>query len=174
MLIIDCGDIWESHHYACLLSFGADLICPYLAIDTCSRLKPDNKWVVLNYIKAVNQGILKIMSKLGISTLNGYKGAQTFEALGIAKEVTELCCENVISRIGGLSFEDLDRENKVKHQAAFEKKSGRILDVGNYRWTRKGEYHMFNPTTIHLLQHATRSNDSKIYEKYSEQLSKTV
>ncbi len=169
-LIIDAGDIWESHHFACLFSYGADLVCPYLALETCNRLKPDEKGVAEKYITAVNKGLLKIMSKLGISTLNSYKGAQTFEALGIGQEVIDICFKNTISRIGGLSFFDLQRENETKHKAAFLKGYNSLPDLGNYRWTRKGEYHLFNPDTIHLLQYATKNNSYKTYQQFSDKI----
>jgi len=169
-LIIDAGDVWESHHFACLLSFGADLICPYLALDSCNKFKNTISEPKKKYLKAVDYGLLKIMSKLGVSTLNSYKGAQTFEALGIGMEVIDLCFKHTISRIGGLEFEDLQKENETKHRAAFEHKLNELPDLGNYRWTRKGEYHLFNPDTIHLLQYATKSNDFEVYRKFTQKI----
>ena len=169
-LIIDGGDIWESHHFACLLSFGADLICPYLALDSCAQFKNTIDEPQKKYLKAVNYGLLKIMSKLGVSTLNSYKGAQTFEALGLSKEVIDLCFKNTISRIGGLEFKDLQKENETKHKAAFESNLSELPDLGNYRWTRTGEYHLFNPDTIHLLQFATKSNQYEVYKKFTNKI----
>ena len=169
-IIVDAGDIWESHHHACLLSFGADLICPYLALESCEQISADDRDASQKYIRAVNYGLLKIMSKLGISTLNSYKGAQTFEALGIDKEVIDFCFKNTVSRIGGLTFADLDKENKAKHHAAFYHDLEELPDLGNYRWTNKGEYHLFNPETIHLLQHSTKTNSYEIYKKFSSKI----
>ncbi len=171
-LIIDGGDIWESHHFACLLSYGADLICPHIALETATRISDNKEIAIRKYIQSANQGILKIMSKLGISTLSSYKGAQTFEALGLSKEVVDTCFKNTITRIGGLGFEDLQKENEIKHQAAFLKELNDLPDLGNYRWTTKGEYHLFNPETIHLLQHATRTNQFKVFQKFSQKIDK--
>ncbi len=170
-LIIDAGDIWESHHYACLISYGADLICPYIALETCQSYSEDNAEAQEHYISAVNKGLLKIISKLGISTLNSYKGAQTFEALGIGHEVIELCFKNTISRIGGLDFDDIQKENETKHRAAFNGHLSELPDLGNYRWTTKGEYHLFNPDTIHLLQYATQRNNYDTYRQFAEKIS---
>ncbi len=166
-LIIDAGDIWETHHIACLLSYGADLICPYIALEACYELAEN---AAKKYITALNKGLLKIMSKLGISTLNAYKGAQTFEALGIHESVIEQCFKNTTSRISGLNFEDLQRENKIKHQAAFNKEVNQLPDLGNYRWRKNGEEHLFNPQTIHLLKYSTQKNDYKIYKKFSKRI----
>jgi len=107
------------------------------------------------------------MSKLGISTLASYKGAQTFEILGIGSEVVDRCFANTISRIGGLTYADLARENAVKHKLAFASTLQELPDIGNYQWKRQGEYHLFNPTTIHLLQHATKVNDYETYKKFA-------
>jgi len=169
-LIIDAGDIWESHHIACLFSYGADLICPYLALETSLKVCPDVEDPSSKYISAANKGLLKIMSKLGISTINSYKAAQTFEALGIDTEVINLCFKNTISRIGGLNFADLQKENETKHRVAFYKNLNELPDLGNYRWTRKGEYHLFNPETIHLLQHATKQNKYASYLRFTEKI----
>lgn len=169
VLVIDAGDIWEAHHFACLLSFGADLICPHLALEACAQFDGPSQ-AIENYIKAAGKGILKIMSKLGISTLNSYKGAQTFEALGVDKEVIDLCFKNTISRIGGLKLKDFEKENRVKHHAAFHTLLDKLPDLGNFRWIRKGEYHLFNPQTIHLLQFATQKNDYLTFKKFSKSI----
>ena len=170
-LVVKAGDIWETHHVACLLSFGADLIYPYLALDTVNSLAIENKIpesiAQKSYIKAVNKGLLKIMSKLGISCISSYKGAQTFEILGLHSEVVKRCFRGTISRIEGLGFEGLERENDVKHRLVFDNNFNSLPDVGNYQWKRKGEYHLFNPQTIHLLQHSTRTNDYKTYKKFT-------
>jgi len=169
VIIVDAGDIWESHHFACLLSYGADLICPYLAFETCRTLC-DTPETINNYISAANKGLLKIMSKLGISTLNSYKGAQTFEALGVSQEVIDLCFKNTVSRIGGLTLKDFEKENKVKHSSAFSALFNNLPDIGNFRWLQKGEYHLFNPQTIHLLQDATRTNNFHTYKRFSAKI----
>lgn len=175
-IIIKGGDIWETHHSATLLSYGADLIYPYLALDTVSQLAnkqgEDERSAQKKYIKAVKKGLLKIMSKLGVSTLASYKGAQTFEALGIANEVIDKCFVGTISRIEGMTFDQLDKENKAKHSLAFDKSYDTLPDIGNYQWKRRGEYHLFNPTTIHLLQHSTNTKDYTVYQKFAEAIDK--
>ncbi|MDF1697411.1 MAG: glutamate synthase large subunit [Saprospiraceae bacterium] len=170
-IIIKGGDIWETHHIATLLSYGADLIYPHVALKTVASLAHDlkisEKSAEQNYIKAVRKGLLKIMSKLGVSTLASYKGAQTFEALGIHKEVIDVCFKGTISRIGGMTFDQIKKENDVKHRLAFHVNYKSLPDIGNYQWKRKGEYHLFNPKTIHLLQHSTRTNDYDTYKKFA-------
>lgn len=175
-LIIEGGDIIETHHCATLLGYGADAIYPVNAYETVRSLFEKGKFeVVANaskavsiYIKAVNKGLLKIMSKLGVSTVQSYRGAQTFEALGIATPVIEKCFKGTISRIEGMTFDMLAREAQIKHAIAFEDATyDQLIDMGVYQWKRRGEYHLFNPTTIHLLQHATSKNDYKTYKKYT-------
>ncbi len=173
-IIMKGGDLWETHHMATLLSFGCDLIYPHLALDTCAQLA-DNKNLnpleaTEQYIKALKKGLLKIMSKLGISTLSSYKGAQTFEALGISSEVINKCFNGTISRIEGMTFDQLAKENMAKHVLAFEKNHDSLPDIGNYQWKRRGEYHLFNPQTIHLLQYSTKSNDYDTYKKFAAEV----
>ncbi len=175
-IIIRAGDIWETHHVATLLSFGGDYVYPYLALATTRKLAKSKGLKVSegeeNYIKAVRKGLLKIMSKLGISTLGSYKGAQTFEALGISTEVINKCFIGTISRIEGLTFDQLARENQAKHDLAFDKAYDILPDIGNYQWKRRGEYHLFNPQTIHLLQHSTKTNNYPTYQKFAEAIDK--
>ncbi len=177
-LIVKAGDIWEAHHFATLLSYGADLIYPYLALISCRNLAEQNgistkvestspSVAIKNYKKAVDKALLKIMSKLGVSTLASYKGAQTFEALGISQEVVDKCFKGTVTRIEGMRFQDLQRENEVRHQAAFEYNATELPDLGNYQWKRRGEYHLFNPQSIHLLQYATQSNQYNIYQQFA-------
>ncbi len=171
-LIVDACDVWEGHHMACLLSFGADLIYPRLAMQCADET--DNPEAAAQYLRAAELSLLKIMSKLGISTVNSYRGAQSFEIVGLAPEVIEKCFTGAISRIQGLGFEELDRENRQKQLAsdtdAYADDILRLEDRGLFRWTRKGEYHLFNPKTIHLLQHSTKMNDYEIYKKFAEQI----
>lgn len=171
-LIVDACDIWEGHHIACLLAFGADLIYPRLPLRCADA--SENPLAAQQYLKAAELSLLKIMSKLGISTVNSYRGAQSFEIVGLAQEVVDKCFTGAISRIQGLGFEELDRENREK-QVRQDKVSPkdevlRLEDRGLFRWTRKGEYHLFNPQTIHLLQHSTKVNDYHIYQKFAEQI----
>jgi len=174
-LIAVGADILETHHAALLFSYGADAVHPYLAIETINNLQPETGEYSPEeiYIKSLEKGLLKIMSKLGISTIQSYKGAQTFEALGLHQEVIDVCFTETISRIGGMKFNDLQREAEAKHNAAFITPNVDMLaDVGAYQWKRRGEYHLFNPTTVHLLQHSTSKGDYGIYKRYTEAINK--
>ncbi|HEY8402721.1 MAG TPA: glutamate synthase large subunit [Cytophagaceae bacterium] len=178
-IVVEAGDAWEVHHFATLISFGASAVNPYLAFETIVDLKnngllktdlPEEK-LFNNYIKAVNDGLLKVFSKMGISTLQSYQGAQIFEALGISKEVIDKYFTTTVSRIGGLTLDDIAKEALIKHQLAFPSKpvlSPKLEVGGVYQWKRRGEYHLFNPQTIHLLQHATRTGDYQVFKKYSK------
>ncbi len=164
-LVIEGGDLIETQHMATSLSFGADAIYPFLAYQTVSNHSDKS---AKNYLKALDKGMLKIMSKLGISCILSYQGAQTFEALGIASEVINYCFKNTVSRIEGMTFDMLAKEQIAKHKLAFEANVDELVDLGKYQWNRKGEYHLFNPTTIHLLQHSTSTGNYEVFKKFSE------
>lgn len=177
-LIVEAGDAWEVHHFACLIGFGATAINPYLALSSIRDMKlngklqteQDAEQLKKNYVKAVNEGLLKVFSKMGISTLQSYQGAQIFEIIGINKSVVDLYFTGATSRIDGMGLDELARETLAKHFFAFSKKEKPIdrLPVGGlYQWKRKGEFHLFNPQTIHLLQDATKRNDYPTFKKYS-------
>ena len=178
-IVVEAGDVWEVHHFACLLGFGATAINPYLALATIRNMKVNNTlqtelgWDQLryNYIKAVCDGLLKVFSKMGISTLQSYQGAQIFEILGLNKDLVEKCFTGAVSRIEGIGLDELAKEALAKHWFAFSRKDipvDRLPVGGVYQWKRKGEFHLFNPTTIHLLQYATRMNDFNTYKKYAK------
>ncbi|QES87282.1 glutamate synthase large subunit [Rhizosphaericola mali] len=178
-LVVEAGDIWETHHFACLLGFGATAINPYLAFSSIRMMKEDGRIDSMesvdslfdNYIHAVCEGLFKIFSKMGISTLQSYQGAQIFEILGIKKEVVERYFTGAVTRFQGIGLDEIAKESLYKHQFAFPKKEipVELLPVGGlYQWRRKGEAHLFNPTTIHLLQHSTRTNDYSLYKKYAK------
>ena len=178
-IIMEVGDVWEVHHFACLLAFGATAINPYLALATIRNakangtLKTDLSWEELrkNYIKAVCDGLLKVFSKMGISTLQSYQGAQIFEILGIDQDVVDKYFTGAVSRIQGIGLEGIAKEALAKHYFAFSKKDipvDRLPVGGIYQWKRKGEFHLFNPQTIHLLQYSTRMNDYNTFKKYSK------
>ncbi len=178
-LIIEAGDVWEVHHFACLIGFGATAINPYLVLSTIRDLKLngklqtalDEKQLKKNYIKALNDGLLKVFSKMGISTLQSYQGAQIFEIIGLSKNVVDKCFTGATSRIEGIGFDEIAREALAKHSVAFSKKSmpfERLAEGGIYEWRKKGEFHLFNPQTIHLLQYSTRMNDYNTFKKYSK------
>ncbi|MGY0036125.1 glutamate synthase central domain-containing protein [Pedobacter sp. NJ-S-72] len=174
-IVVEAGDVWEVHHFACLIGFGATAVNPYLALETISGFEAESglkaEKLIQNYIYAVNSGLLKIFSKMGISTLQSYHGAQIFEILGIHKSVVDSYFSGAVSRIGGLGLDEIAREALIKHSRVFGKSTrpDMLLPTGgNYKWRRKGEQHLFNPQTIHLLQNATRKNDYNVYKQYSK------
>ncbi len=170
-LIIVACDAIEAHHYATLIGYGADAIYGSAAFETISSINStnENQYLSLkNYIKALNESLLKIMSKLGISTLLSYKGAQSFEALGIHREVINSCFKGTISRIGGMTFSDLEKEAWHKHNLAFNPHISDLIDQGKYQWKKNGDFHLFNPISVHLLQHSTKTNDYKTFKQYSK------
>jgi glutamate synthase (NADPH) large chain len=178
-IIIEAGDVWEVHHFACLIAFGATAINPYLSLSTIRDMKLTGKLetdldaeeLKKNYIKAVNDGLLKVFSKMGISTLQSYQGAQIFEIIGLNKTVVDKYFTGATSRIEGMGLDEIAKESLAKHNYAFSRKDVPVdrLPVGGiYQWKRKGEFHLFNPQTIHLLQYSTRMNDYNVFKKYSK------
>lgn len=177
-LLVEAGDVWETHHYATLLGYGASGVNPYLVYQTIHDMKKRNllredlteEKALYNYKKAVAGELLKIMSKMGISTLQSYHGAQIFEALGIHSDVVNPYFTGTVSRIGGLTLDDIAKEALAKHQLAFPKTtnlSPRLEVGGVYQWKQRGEAHLFNPQTIHLLQQSTKTKDYNLFKKYS-------
>ena len=180
-LIFETGDARETHHFATMLGYGALAINPYLAFEsiaalTKTKLLPEGmspEQAQAQYIKGINYGLLKIFSKMGISTLQSYHGAQIFEIVGIHKDVIDRCFSGGISRVSGLNFEDIAREIWARHDRAFPEQTvpNNRLDVGGvYQWKRKGEVHLFNPETIHLLQKSTKKNDYSLFKQYSQRI----
>jgi glutamate synthase (NADPH/NADH) large chain len=179
-LVVEAGDVWEVHHFACLLAFGATAINPYLALSTIETIKRngsletslDEKYLLKNYVKSVNDGLLKIFSKMGISTLQSYHGSQIFEILGLNREVVNKYFCGAVTRIEGLGLDEIARESLCKHRIGFgstnSAESHLLPEGGIYQWKRRGEAHLFNPTTVHLLQHATRTNNYNVYKDYAK------
>lgn len=178
-LIVEAGDVWETHHYATLIGFGASAVNPYMAFETIRGMKDkgilqvDYPYEKLqqNYIKAVNGELLKIFSKMGISTLQSYQGAQIFEIVGLAKEVVDRYFSGAISRIGGIDLEGIQKEALIKHRNGYPELPvpNPKLEVGGvYQWKHRGEAHLFNPETIHLLQQSTKTNNYQLFKKYSK------
>jgi len=177
-IVAEAGDVWEVHHFACLLAFGATAINPYMAQATIENLKDsgaldtklEKRYLLKNYVKSVNDGLLKIFSKMGISTLQSYHGSQVFEILGLNKDVVGKYFCGAVTRIGGLGLDEIAREALCKHRIGFTAQTeNRLLPEGGiYQWKRRGEEHLFNPTTVHLLQHATRSGDYNVYKNYAK------
>lgn len=178
-IVVEAGNVWEVHHFACLIGFGATAINPYLALSTIRDMKLSGKIdstldvedLKKNYVKAVCDGLLKVFSKMGISTLQSYQGAQIFEIIGINKEVVDNYFTGAVSRIEGMGLDEIAKEILARHFVAFSKKDipvDRLPVGGIYQWKRKGEFHLFNPQTIHLLQYSTRMNDYGTYKKYAK------
>lgn len=177
-IVVEGGDIWETHHFATIIGYGASAINPYLALATIKKLYSQgaiDKTISLatalaNYQKAIGYGLLKILSKIGISTLQSYQAAQIFEALGISKRVVDRCFTGTITRIEGLDFDGLAKEVLVKHATAYPLSTEKLEIGGVYQWRQRGEKHLFSPETIHLLQHSTRTNNYSKYKKYAESI----
>ncbi len=174
-LLVEASDVWETHHFATLIAYGASGINPYLTFETIQHLNEkkilagnyDNEKYATNYIKAVNGELLKIFSKMGISTLQSYQGSQVFEALGISKEVVDKYFIGTVSRINGLRLDDIAKEVLIRHDVSFNHNDLQLETGGVYQWRQKGDYHNFNPDTIHLLQHSTRTNNYAVFKKYA-------
>ena len=179
-LILESGEPREVHHFATLLGYGASAICPYLAHESIrylietGMLDKDYYAAVNDYNSAVLHGIVKIASKMGISTIQSYQGAQIFEAIGISKEVVDKYFTNTVSRVGGITLQDIEKDVDALHSAAFDP-LGLDVDltlesVGSHKQRAGQEEHLYNPLTIHLLQEATRKGDYEIFKAYSDAL----
>ncbi|HCU26025.1 MAG TPA: glutamate synthase subunit alpha, partial [Deltaproteobacteria bacterium] len=176
-LVLESGEPREVHHFALLIGYGAGAINPYLAFETLDDLirggvleNTDSRKAELKYIKAVKKGIVKVMSKMGISTIQSYRGAQIFEAIGLNKEVVDKYFTHTASRIQGIGLEEIFQEMLRRHRQAFPERVGGplFLDVGGqYQWRREGEYHLFNPETVAKLQASVRANSFKDYQEFS-------
>lgn len=178
-IIVEAGDVFEVHHVACLIAFGATAVNPYMAFATIRDRLDENllqtglsfENLKDNYISAVNNGLLKVFSKMGISTFQSYQGAQIFEILGINQEVVGKYFTGATSRIEGMGLDEIAAETLIRHHFAYSNKqlsSDRLPVGGEFQWKRKGEFHLFNPQTIHLLQLSTRTNDYSLFRKYSK------
>jgi glutamate synthase domain-containing protein 2/glutamate synthase domain-containing protein 1/glutamate synthase domain-containing protein 3 len=178
-LIVETGEAREVHHFCLLLGFGAGAINPYLAFDTIRDLVREGvlsglteRKAVKNYVKAAGKGILKVMSKMGISTVASYTGAQIFEAVGLQKSLVDEYFTGCATRIEGIDLDVVAAEVAARHRIAYpdrpEELAHRELTVGGeYQWRREGEYHLFNPDTVFKLQHSTRSGRYEIFKEYS-------
>jgi glutamate synthase (NADPH/NADH) large chain len=179
-LVVESGDAREVHHCALLLGFGAGVVNPYLAFETIDDLIREGHLpgvtfarAVENYIHALNKGILKVMSKMGISTLQSYCGAQIFEAVGLDAAVVAKYFIGTSSRIGGIGLDGIARETLERHRAAYAPRSraGTQLAVGGeYQWRRNAEHHLFTPETVFKLQHATRTGQYAVFKEYTKEV----
>jgi len=175
-LIIESGEPREVMHFALLIGYGASAVNPYLALETLQAgqlqdtgVKPEK--AVAHFIKAINKGLLKTFSKMGISTLQSYRGAQVFEAIGLSKRLVDRYFTGTVSRIEGVDLDVLAREAILKHQHAFQPVHESDTDLaigGTYQYRARGEYHLFNPQTIAKLQHAVRQESFTTFQEYTE------
>ncbi len=178
-LIIESGEPREVMHYALLIGYGASAVNPYLAIETLENLALQGNLgdgttfekALKNYKKAINKGLLKVFSKMGISTLQSYRGAQIFEAIGLNKALVDKYFTGTSSRIEGIGLDVLAREAGMKHHDAFRQVSESETELetgGQYNYRVRGEYHLFNPLTVSKLQHAVRQSSFETFQQYTE------
>ncbi|MDY6050122.1 MAG: glutamate synthase large subunit [Corynebacterium sp.] len=179
-LVIESGDARETHHLAMLIAFGADAINPYMAFETIDELRMKGQLGELtldeactNYNKAATAGILKIMSKMGISTVASYRGAQLADCTGISQATLNRYFGGMESPIAGIGVQEIAEDVEARHRQAFlprpEEKAHRELDLGGeYKWRREGEYHLLNPNTVFKLQQATRTNSYSLFKEYTK------
>ncbi len=174
-LLVEAGDAREVHHIALLIGYGAAAVNPYLAMASVEEMVlPElSGTATRNLIKALGKGVRKTMSKMGVSTVASYTGAQIFEAIGLGDEVIDSCFTGTTSRLGGVGFDVLAEEVAQRHRKAYPpdgvRASHRELDTGgDYQWRREGEAHLFNPQTVFKLQHSTRSGRYEIFKEYTK------
>ncbi|MEW9501104.1 glutamate synthase large subunit [Jeotgalibacillus marinus] len=179
-ILIESGEPREVHHFATLLGYGAEGINPYLAYDSVRDLIEKDEInidsfekAVGKYINSVTDGVIKILSKMGISTIQSYRGAQIFEAVGIHTDVIEKYFTRTSSRLGGIGIDMIEKEVLMRHEVAFGENRGsnQSLDAGDdFQYRANGEDHQYNPGTIHTLQHACRTNNYDVFKKYTKML----
>jgi glutamate synthase (NADPH) large chain len=180
-LVVECGDAREVHHMALLVGFGAGAINPYLAFESIEDMVAeglnglgdiDPHKAVKQYIKAAGKGVLKVMSKMGVSTVASYTGAQIFEAIGLGHELVDEYFTGTVSRLGGIGLDEVAKEVAARHAVAHpsrpSERAHRKLELGGeYQWRREGDVHLFNPETVFKLQHATRAGRYDIFKQYT-------
>ncbi|MBI5287719.1 MAG: glutamate synthase large subunit [Chloroflexi bacterium] len=180
-LVLETGDAREVHHMALLLGYGAGAINPYLAFESIEDLVAQGLYglegedphrVIKNYVKAAGKGVLKVMSKMGISAVASYRAAQVFEAIGLGQDLVDEYFTGTVSRLGGIGLDEIAEEVAIRHKRAYAPRPAELahrdLELGGeYQWRREGEYHLFNPETVFKLQHATRSGRYDIYKEYT-------
>ena len=179
-LILESGEPREVHHFAVLIGYGIGAVNPYLAFESIGDLigkgyvpAMTQEAAEKNYIKGVGKSLIKIMSKMGISTVQSYRGAQVFEAIGLNKEFVDRYFTWTASRIGGIGLEEVASEVSMRHHHAYPERQVKRPDLnwgGEYQWRRDGEYHLFNPETVFKLQHATRTGQYEIFKEYTDRV----
>ena len=178
-LILESGEPREVHHFALLIGYGIGAINPYLALESLDDMiregllaTVDHATAVKKYVKAAAKGVVKVLSKMGISTIQSYGGAQIFEAVGLNQEIIDNYFTWTPSRIGGVGIDTIAKEVELRHRHAYPEygtPNGKTLDVGGkYQWRKEGEHHLFNPESIHALQISCRTNNYDLFKKYSQ------
>jgi glutamate synthase (NADPH/NADH) large chain len=178
-IVMETGEAREMHHFAVLIGYGANAVNPYLAFETIESMINDEKSEMTmtykeaqkNFLKACHKGLYKIISKMGISTIQSYCGAQIFEAVGLGQELVDKYFTATPSRIGGINIDTVAQEALMRHEKGYPRwpTSDEMLDEGGeYAWRKEAEYHQLNPTTIALLQHATRSGNFQVFKQFSK------
>ena len=179
-LVIEAGDVREVHHVATLIGYGASAVNPYLAMETVEWLVRTGRIsgvteqkAVQNLIYALGKGVLKVMSKMGISTVRSYAGAQVFEAIGLSQEVIDEYFTGTESKLGGIGIDEIAAENQARHDYAYPEDTAvraheRLWTGGEYQWRREGPPHLFNPETVFRLQHSTRTRRYDIFREYTK------
>ncbi|PLT29968.1 glutamate synthase large subunit [Peribacillus deserti] len=174
-IIIESGEVREVHHFAALIGYGADAVNPYLAFAVFKQavadgsLKASYEDAVKKFVKGVTEGVVKVMSKMGISTVQSYRGAQIFEAVGIGTTVIERYFTGTASQLGGIELDTISAEAMIRHKEAYADTIDDTLESGSdFQWRKTGEHHAFNPKTIHTLQWATRKGDYQLFKQYSQ------
>jgi glutamate synthase (NADPH/NADH) large chain len=181
-LVVESGEVREVHHVALLIGFGAAAVNPYLAMESAEDLVRQGvvtgitpEKAVRNLIKSLGKGVLKVMSKMGVSTIASYTGAQVFEAIGLSKEVVDEYFVGATSRLGGIGIDIIAQETIKRHHVAYppggEIPGSKKLQIGGeYQWRRDGEPHLFDPETVFTLQHATRSKRFDVFKRYTNRV----
>ncbi|HEU5081364.1 MAG TPA: glutamate synthase large subunit [Opitutaceae bacterium] len=177
-LVLETGEAREVHHFSLLIGYGCSAINPYVAFETIDGmiqdqllLNVDHKTACKNFVKAASKGVIKVMSKMGISSIQSYRGAQVFEAVGLRQDVVDHYFTWTPSRVGGIGLDVIAQEVLARHRAAYPDRqvNGHVLPVGGqYQWRDDGEYHLFNPETIHKLQKAVRTGSFATFKEYSK------
>jgi len=176
-LVVESGEPREVHHFSLLIGYGASAINPYLVFETLDDMARrgllanlDAERAEKNYVKAANKGVVKVISKMGISTIQSYHGAQVFEALGLDREFVDKYFSWTAARLGGVGIHVIARETQLRHQRAFASRPANTETLepgGQYQYRRDGEYHLFNPESIHKLQQACRTGSFQVFQDYS-------
>jgi glutamate synthase (NADPH/NADH) large chain len=181
-LLVEAGDVREVHHVALLIGYGAAAVNPYLAMESVEDLARDGYYVkiepevaVKNLIKALGKGVLKVMSKMGVSTVASYTGAQIFEAIGLSQTVVDRYFTGTTSKLGGIELDTIAEEVARRHATAYPRggilPAHRELEIGGeYQWRREGEPHLFDPETVFRLQHSTRTGRYDIFKQYTARI----